>query len=52
MVVVVILNNNGVTFRDDQVFSIDLAEDVGLQDIGRRPCGVEAGFEEYEPVHP
>jgi hypothetical protein len=40
MMVVVILDSDGISLRDDQVLSIDLAEDVWFQDIGRRPCGV------------
>jgi hypothetical protein len=52
MMVVVILDSDGISLRDDQVLSIDLAEDVWFQDIGRRPCGIEAGLEEHEPVHP
>ena len=51
MMVVVVLDDDEVFVCNNQVFSIDLAEDVRLQDFGRRPCGVEAGFEEYEPVH-
>ena len=48
----VVLNDHKVFFCNDQVFPIDLAEDIRLQDIGRRPCGVEAGLEEHEAVHP
>ena len=51
MVAVVVLDNDEVFLRNNQVFAIDLAEDVRLQDIGRRPCGVEAGLEEHETVH-
>jgi hypothetical protein len=52
MMVVVVLDGDGIPFRNDQVFPIDLAEYIWFQDIGRRPCGVEAGLEEHEPVHP
>jgi hypothetical protein len=49
--VVVVLDDDEVFLRNNKVFAIDLAENLGLQDIGRRPGGVEAGLEEYKPVH-
>ncbi len=49
---VVVLDDDEVFVCNHQVLPIDLAEDVRLQDIGRRPCGVEAGLEEHEPVYP
>ena len=45
MMVVVVLDDDEVFLCNHQVFPVDLAEDVRLQDIGRRPCGVEAGLE-------
>jgi hypothetical protein len=52
MMVVVVLDGDGVPLRDDQVFPIDLAEDFWFQDIGRWACGIEAGLKEHEPVYP
>jgi hypothetical protein len=52
MVVVVVLNDNEVFVCNNQFFPIDLTEDFWLKYIGGRPCGVEAGLEEHEPVHP
>ena len=52
MMVVVVLNDDEVFLCNHQVFPIDLAEDFWFEDIGGRPCGVEAGLEEHEPVHP
>ena len=52
MMVVIILNDDEILVCNNKVLPVDLAENVWLQDIGRRPCGVEAGFEEHEPVYP
>jgi hypothetical protein len=52
MMMVVVLDGDSIPLRNDQVLSIDLTEDVWFQDIGRRPCGVQTGLEEHEPVHP
>jgi hypothetical protein len=52
MVMVVILDNDEIFLCNNKVFAIDLAENLGLQNIGRRPRGVKASLEEYEPVHP
>jgi hypothetical protein len=48
--VVIVLDNNEVFLFNNKVFPIDLTENLGLQDICRRPCGKEAGLEEYESV--
>jgi hypothetical protein len=51
MVVVIVLDNDEVFLRDNQVFTVNLAEDVRLEDIfGRAGC-IEAGFEEHETIH-
>ena len=52
MMAVVVLDDDEIFLCNNKFFPIDLAEDVWLQHIGRRPRGVEAGLEEHEPVHP
>lgn len=50
--VVIILNDDEILVCNDEIFPINLAEDVRLEDLCRRPCGVEAGFKEHEAVDP
>jgi hypothetical protein len=50
--VVVVLNDDKIFLGNHQIFPIDLTEDFRFEDISGRPCGVEAGLEKHEPVHP
>ena len=52
MMVVVVFDDDEIFLCNNQVFAIDLAEYIRLQDIGWWPCGVEAGLEKHEPIHP
>ncbi len=51
MMVMIVLNNHEVFFGDDQFLPIDLAKDIGLEHVGRRSCGKQAGLEQHEPVN-
>ena len=48
--VVVVFDDDEVLLGDDEILSVDLAEDVGLEHISRRTGGIEAGFEKNQPV--
>jgi hypothetical protein len=52
MMVVVVLDDDEIFFCYNQLFPVDLTEDFWFEDISGRPCGVEAGLKEHEPVYP
>lgn len=52
VMVVVVLDDDGIPLGDDKVLAIDLAQDIGLEDIFRRSGCMEAGFEKDQTVHP
>ena len=45
---VVVLDDDEVFLGNHQVLAVDLAKDIRFEDVGRRPCGVEAGLEEHK----
>jgi hypothetical protein len=45
MVMVVVLDDDKILLCDDQILPIDLAQNIGLQDLGWRAGGEEPGLE-------
>ncbi len=48
---VVILDDDEVFLRNDQIFPIDLAENIGLQHLGWWAGSIESRLEEDQSVH-
>ena len=52
MMVVVILDDNKVFFRNDEVFPVHLVQDVGLEDFGWRTGCEKSRLEQHEAIDP
>jgi hypothetical protein len=52
MMVMVIFDDDEIFLCNNKLFPIDLAENVRLEDFGRKPSGIKTGLEEHEPIHP
>ena len=48
----IIFDDNEVVVRDDQIFPVDLPQNVGLQDIGGRAGGKQVRLEKNETIDP
>jgi len=51
MVMVIVLDDDQVLLGDDEVLSVDFAENLGLEHLSRRGGGVEFGFEQHQSIH-
>ena len=49
--VVVILDDDEVLFCNDQVFAVNLTENIGLEHVAWWASAEEPGLEEDQPIH-
>ncbi len=50
MMVVIVFNDDEVVLRDDEIFAIDLPENLRLQHLGGGPGREQFGLEQHQPI--
>ena len=51
MVMVVVFDDDQVFFRNHEVFAVHFAENLRLEHVGRRTCGVEPRLEQDQAIY-